>query len=133
MPTNSDYDGFFTGIAGVPLFTYGMILTTSVVLAYMTIMEPDLPSTDEVVEEVVEATNANNPFMTPAAVPLPESTPVEGQEPIEGEGEEQQPVENEGIPQPSVEEEPQPPQSTSVGGVGTRKRNTKRRRPKPHN
>ena len=25
MPVNSDYDGFFSDIGGVPLFTYGMI------------------------------------------------------------------------------------------------------------
>jgi hypothetical protein len=130
MPTNSDYDGFFSGISGVPLFTYGMILTTSIVLAYMTIMEPDLPSTEEVVQEVVEATNDNSPFMTPA-VPLPETTSAEGQEPIEdipqpSVEEEEQPIEE--IPQQSVEEEQ--PQQPSIGG---RKRKTKRRRPKHHN
>jgi hypothetical protein len=124
MPTNSDYDGFFSGITGVPLFTYGMILTTSIVLAYMTIMEPDLPSTEEVVQEAVEATNVNSPFMTPA-VPLPEMTPSEEQPAAE----EQPPIED--IPQSLVEEEQ--PQQPSIGVGGSRKRNTKRRRPKPHN
>ena len=67
MPTNSDYDGFFAGIGGIPLFTYGMITITTIVLAYVTIME-----SDEVVEEIVDSTVPNSPFMTNLAPPLPE-------------------------------------------------------------
>lgn len=70
MPTNSNYDGFFAGIGGIPFFTYGMITVTTIVLAYMTIMEPD-----EVVEEVIDSTVSNSSFMTNLTPPLPENIP----------------------------------------------------------
>jgi hypothetical protein len=70
MPTNSNYDGFFAGIGGIPLFTYGMITVTTIVLAYMTIMEPD-----ELVEEVIDSTVSNSSFMTNLTAPLPEDIP----------------------------------------------------------
>ena len=77
MPTNSDYDGFFAGIGGIPLFTYGMITITTIVLAYVTIME-----SDEVVEEIVDSTVPNSPFMTNLAPPLPEPANEPTEEPI---------------------------------------------------
>ncbi len=79
MPTNSNYDGFFAGIGGIPLFTYGMITVTTIVLAYMTIMEPD-----EVVEEVIDSTVSNSSFMTNMTAPLPENIyPLDQQIPEE--------------------------------------------------
>jgi outer membrane biosynthesis protein TonB len=78
MPTNSDYDGFFAGIGGIPLFTYGMITITTIVLAYVTIME-----SDEVVEEMVDSTVPNSPFMTNLAPPLPEPANEAANEPTE--------------------------------------------------
>lgn len=75
MPTNSNYDGFFAGIGGIPLFTYGMITVTTIVLAYMTIMEPD-----EVVEEVIDSTVSNSSFMTNLTAPLPENIPSPAEE-----------------------------------------------------
>ena len=79
MPTNSNYDGFFAGIGGIPLFTYGMITVTTIVLAYMTIMEPD-----EVVEEVIDSTVSNSSFMTNLTAPLPENIyPLDQQIPEE--------------------------------------------------
>jgi hypothetical protein len=43
MPTNGQPDGFFYGINGVPIFTYGMIGITTLVLAYITMRDIEEP------------------------------------------------------------------------------------------
>jgi hypothetical protein len=43
MPTNSDFDGYFHGIGKIPLFTYGMIGVTTIVLGYMTYLDAGNP------------------------------------------------------------------------------------------
>ena len=122
MPTNSNYDGFFAGIGGIPFFTYGMITVTTIVLAYMTIMEPD-----EVVEEVIDSTVSNSSFMTNLTAPLPENipSPVEEVAPEEEQvvpSEEEQVVsqENQAVP----EEMGEPP----VENKGGKKRRTRKQR-----
>ena len=122
MPTNSNYDGFFAGIGGIPFFTYGMITVTTIVLAYMTIMEPD-----EVVEEVIDSTVSNSSFMTNLTPPLPDniSSPVEEVAPEEEQvvpSEEEQvvPQENQAVP----EEMGEPP----VENKGGKRRRTRKQR-----
>ena len=132
MPTNSDYDGFFAGIGGIPLFTYGMITTTILVLAYMTSMEPDLPITDEVIEEVIDTTGPNSTFMTSMIPnsPLEENIPVD-ETPINSDLEGMPSPSEENPPIEDQEEIPVPPEnmpsSETKGGKKIRK--TKRRRP----
>ena len=124
MPTNSNYDGFFAGIGGIPFFTYGMITVTTIVLAYMTIMEPD-----EVVEEVIDSTVSNSSFMTNLTPPLPENipSPVEEVAPEEEQivPSEEEPVvdlsqENQAVP----EEMGEPP----VENKGGKRRRTRKQR-----
>ena len=121
MPTNSDYDGYFSGMNGIPLFTYGMITTTIVVLSYMTFMEPDTP------EDVIEATTESS-MMTPFGIPtVPDASEPQEIQP-ENPEEMVQPENPEEMIQP---ENPEENISKEGGGrKGTKKRRTKRRRPK---
>ena len=78
MPTNSDYDGFFNGIGGVPIFTYGMISVTTLVLAYMNYMDQGIlteenASSDET--SLVEGSSSENP-LGPGENPLGMETPA---------------------------------------------------------
>ena len=144
MPTNSDYDGFFSGIDGIPMFTYGMIASTIVVLSYMTFMEEDLP--DEPESSVLSAT-VTSPIPPDSLTGMGEEgsppmslIPEEITEPSmpEEENDNELPAssvpEEENVnelPTSSVPEEDvngQPPQS-SVGGKNKKRRITKRRRP----
>lgn len=137
MPTNSDYDGFFAGIDGIPLFTYGMIASTIVVLSYMTYMEESLP------EEIQPDSSVLNAAITSPVPPadlteealeeqLPMSVPEENlndnstavQENVNDE------LPPSSSPEEGVEEgveEQQPQQIT--GGKNKKRRVTKRRRP----
>ena len=137
MPTNSDYDGFFAGIDGIPLFTYGMIASTIVVLSYMTYMEESLP------EEIQPDSSVLNAAITSPVPPadlteealeeqLPMSVPEENQN--DNSTEVQENVNEELPPSSSPEEgveegveEQQPQQIT--GGKNKKRRVTKRRRP----
>jgi len=126
MPTNSNYDGFFAGIGGIPLFTYGMITVTTIILAYMTIMEPD-----ELVEEVVDSTVSNSSFMTNLTAPLPEDIPS----PVEQIPEEEVvPPEEEVVPpeEPEEKQEEMGEPSLPVETKGGKKRRRTQRRTKKH-
>ena len=130
MPTNSDYDGFFSGIDGIPMFAYGMIASTIVVLSYMTFMEEDLP--DEPESSVLSAT-VTSPIPPDSLTGMGEEGPppmsLIPEEMIEPAMPEEENV-NE-LPASSVPEEDadgQPPKS-SVGGKNKKRRITKRRRP----
>jgi hypothetical protein len=143
MPTNSDYDGFFAGIDGIPLFTYGMIASTILVLSYMTYMEEDMP------EEVIEATGPESTFMTSLGTPsvapasITEEIPPSFTEPIQEEVPPPSSVPEEEVPPPSVPEEEIPPpsaidevpppssvQEPEAKTGGKKKRNTIRKRSK---
>ena len=50
MPTNGDFDGFFSSINNVPIFTYGMITITALVLSYMTFMDEGIKTDEEAIE-----------------------------------------------------------------------------------
>ena len=126
MPTNSNYDGFFAGIGGIPLFTNGMITVTTIVLAYMTIMEPD-----ELVEEVVDSTVSNSSFMTNLTAPLPEDIPS----PVEQIPEEEVvPPEEEVVPpeEPEEKQEEMGEPSLPVETKGGKKRRRTQRITKKH-
>jgi len=134
MPTNSDYDGFFSGIDGVPMFTYGMIASTIVVLSYMTFMEESLP------EEIEPDSSVLSAAIT-SPIP-PASLTEEGGEPIPFIPQEE-PAANELVPEqneqpPSslqeevINDEDSPPPSEpkqSIGGKNKKRRITKRRKP----
>jgi hypothetical protein len=47
MPTNSVYENLFYGINEIPLFTYGMLGMTTVVLAYFTMYDIESASGEE--------------------------------------------------------------------------------------
>jgi hypothetical protein len=131
MPTNSNYDSYFTGIGDVPIFTYGMITITAGVLAYMTYMDPYIPDeAAEATEPILEATSMDgvvesNPMdTTGAAIPEEEVPPQEEQaEPIQ----EAEPIEEAQVVQEEPEPEPEPQEKPVAGGK--RKKRTTRRRP----
>ena len=121
MPTNSNYDGFFAGIGGIPFFTYGMITVTTIVLAYMTIMEPD-----EVVEEVIDSTVSNSSFMTNLTPPLPENIPSPVEE-VAPEEEQVVPSEEEQVV-PAEQAVPEETGEPPVENKGGKKRRTRKQR-----
>jgi hypothetical protein len=121
MPTNSNYDGFFAGIGGIPSFTYGMITVTTIVLAYMTIMEPD-----EVVEEVIDSTVSNSSFMTNLTPPLPENIPSPVEE-VAPEEEQVVPSEEEQVV-PSEQAVPEEMGEPPVENKGGKRRRTRKQR-----
>lgn len=57
MPTNGFADGILYTVNGAPVFTYGMITLTAVVLAYVTFIEaPDVPiETNPIVGSIPQA------------------------------------------------------------------------------
>lgn len=133
MPTNSNYDGYFTGVGGVPIFTYGMITITSIVLAYMTYMDPYIA--EETTEPILEATSMDgviesNPLDTTGA--LPEEVMPEEQQPQEQQEQQEQPQEEgqeEQVQAEGKEDEQKPP----VSGGKRKKRSTRRSRPSGKN
>jgi hypothetical protein len=142
MPTNSNYDGYFNGIGKAPFFTYGMITVTTLVLAYMTVMDnSSAEDENEVKKETVTSSSV---------VGEPDSTITEGtppsppQEEGEGEGEESPPVEatppspqegegegeGEGQPSPQEQEEPAPKTGGKRKNTNGKRKNTRKKQPK---
>jgi len=136
MPTNSNYDGYFNGIGKAPFFTYGMITVTTLVLAYMTVMDnSSADDENEVKKETVTSSSV---------VGEPDSTITEGTPPSppegegEGEGEESPPVEatppspqeGEGQPSPQEQEEPAPKTGGKRKNANGKRKNTRKKQPK---
>jgi outer membrane biosynthesis protein TonB len=133
MPTNSNYDRYFTGFGDVPIFTYGMITITAGVLAYMTYMDPYIPEEAvESAEPILEATSmdglvASNPMDTTGAA-IPEEVPLQEEQaaPIQ----EAEPIpEAEPIQEAELIPEAEPIQEEKPVAGGKRKKRTTRRRP----
>jgi hypothetical protein len=60
MPTNGDFDGLFSNIGNVPIFTYGMITATALVLSYMTFMDQGIQTDEEAAEALGESSITNS-------------------------------------------------------------------------
>ena len=143
MPTNSNYDGYFTGVGGVPIFTYGMITITSIVLAYMTYMDPYIA--EEIKEPILEATSMDgviesNPLDTTGALPeevMPEEQPPQQEPQVQEQKEEPQVQEQkeEQVQGEQKEEQvqEQDEQKPPVAGGKRKKRSTRRSRPSGKN
>jgi hypothetical protein len=133
MPTNSNYDGYFQGIGQVPLFTYGMIAVTTIVLGYMTWMDTGIEEEEvPVVEESGVVPESSVDLTQQEVIQEPILEPI--QESLEQQQQEEEPL---AISQePEVLNEPlteplgisqEPIQQKQQGGKRIRK--TKRRRP----
>lgn len=56
MPTNGNNDYLLYGIGSVPLFTYGMIGVTTIVLAYATMMDQgEAPTPGEIIQNTTNS------------------------------------------------------------------------------
>ena len=136
MPTNSNYDGYFTGVGGVPIFTYGMITITSIVLAYMTYMDPYIA--EEIKEPILEATSMDgviesNPLDTTGALPeevMPEEQPPQQEEEPQVQEQKEEQVQGEQKEEQVQEQDEQKP---PVAGGKRKKRSTRRSRPSGKN
>jgi len=137
MPTNSDYDGFFSGIFSVPTFTYGMITITIGILSYMTYMDDALPEvlpeviplpsenlmdlvspTMDVAESVTESAIENETALPEEEGPSPSEEKEQGPPPSEEKEEGPPPSEEkeQGPPPPEEKEEGPPPPSEEQQG-----------------
>jgi hypothetical protein len=123
MPTNGPSELSMSSLYGIPLFTYGMIGVTTIILAYVTFMDdsegnsfanPDDQSIEEVVEE-----------------PVVEEPVVE--EPVVEEPVIEEPVIEEVVEEPVLEENIAPVEEEKVvpteikGGKKSKKNKTKRK------
>jgi hypothetical protein len=140
MPTNSNYDGYFNGIGKAPFFTYGMITVTTLVLAYMTVMDnSSADDENEVKKETVTSSSVVGEPDSTITEGTPPSPPQEEGEEGEGEGEESTPVEatppspqeeGEGVPSPQEGEEPAPKTGGKRKITNGKRKNTRKKQPK---
>jgi len=111
MPTNESDPFAMYSLYGVPLFTYGMLGITTLVLAYVTFMDD----------------NEGKSFANPNDQ-VPEEAPSTFSEELSGEPREEEPKEEEAQEEeaPPVEDNEKPPEVK--GGKRNKNKNTKRRR-----
>ena len=141
MPTNGFADGILYSINGAPIFTYGMITITAVVLAYVTFIEtPEMPNPLETPEttsisQVIPPAGMVYPIPSYPEMPSPLSISDESKKPVEevyqDQGEptfNQSPEEASPVEASPVEEEPVPKEKLPQGG---RKKKTRNQSPKP--
>lgn len=141
MPTNGFADGILYSVNGAPIFTYGMITVTAIVLAYVTFIEvPDIPEISNPLEtpettsisQVIPPAGMvypipNSPEM-PSPLSISENEPVKEESPVEAEPVEASPVEAEPVEESPVEAEPVPKEKLPQGG---KKKKTRHQTPKP--
>lgn len=127
MPTNGIADNILYSINGAPIFTYGMISLTAIVLAYVTFIEtPDVPNENPLETESTPIDTSipnEQPALqqlipdTPQQMILPVTTETptpegsipnqEVTEPVQAEPTQVEPLQpEEAIQQPPVQEEP---------------------------
>ena len=130
MPTNGLADGILYTVNGAPVFTYGMITLTAVVLAYMTFMDDsDIPNPVEPnpITDLIPPVGAPIPppsteSIVPLAVPEPAAEESLSPMPVPG----PMPVE-EALSPTLPEESPSNPEEVKTqGGKRSKKRKTRR-------
>ena len=105
MPTNSVYENLFHGINEIPLFTYGMLSITTVVLAYFTLYDIESATGEEGAEFSAATTDTDKPESKEEEKEKEEEQPVEQED--EQLAEEEQQEEEEKEEQPKSESDKQ--------------------------
>ena len=83
MPTNGIADGILYTINGAPVFTYGMITITAVVLAYVTFAEaPDIPNENPLDQASIALNNPVSQIALPFGSSPQEPVNTSPEEPV---------------------------------------------------
>ena len=101
-----NFGSFFT-VNGIPLYTYGLIGATTLLLTYSVFRDDSAPKESE--------SSSSGYFTSPTQTPAKE---------------EEAPAKEEEVPEVKTEESPPPPVETPAPTVGGKRKRTKRRRNK---